>query len=76
MPVSLLNSRTYLHVHGLCANARNIVRCQFKLGKTCIQVHYLCLQSWIQIKILMFFGIAKSVRVAKINSAMAEREAA
>ena len=32
--------------------------------------------SWIQIKILMFFRIAKSVRVAKINSAMAEREAA
>jgi len=32
--------------------------------------------SWIQIKILMFLGIAKSVRVAKINSAMAEREAA
>jgi len=32
--------------------------------------------SWIQIKILMFFGIAKSVRVAKINTAIAEREAA
>jgi stearoyl-CoA desaturase (Delta-9 desaturase) len=32
--------------------------------------------SWIQIKILMFFRIAKSVRVAKINSTMAEREAA
>ena len=32
--------------------------------------------SWIQIRILMFFGIAKSVRIAKINSAMAEREAA
>jgi stearoyl-CoA desaturase (Delta-9 desaturase) len=32
--------------------------------------------SWIQIKILMFFGIAKSVRVAKVNTALAEREAA
>ena len=32
--------------------------------------------SWIQIKILMFFGIAKSVRVAKLNGAVAEREAA
>ena len=32
--------------------------------------------SWIQIQILMFFGIAKSVRVAKINTALAEREAA
>ncbi|MGA8087068.1 MAG: fatty acid desaturase, partial [Terracidiphilus sp.] len=32
--------------------------------------------SWIQIKILMFFGLAKSVRVAKLNTAMAEREAA
>ncbi len=32
--------------------------------------------SWIQIKILKLFGIAKSVRVAKINTAMAEREAA
>ncbi len=32
--------------------------------------------SWIQIKILELFGIAKSVRVAKINTAMAEREAA
>ena len=31
---------------------------------------------WIQIKILMFFRLAKSVRVAKINSAMAERETA
>jgi len=32
--------------------------------------------SWIQIKILKSLGIAKSVRVAKINSALAEREAA
>jgi stearoyl-CoA desaturase (delta-9 desaturase) len=32
--------------------------------------------SWIQIRILMFFRIAKSVRVAKVNSALAEREAA
>jgi stearoyl-CoA desaturase (delta-9 desaturase) len=32
--------------------------------------------SWIQIKILKFFGIAKSVRVAKTNSRVAEREAA
>jgi stearoyl-CoA desaturase (Delta-9 desaturase) len=32
--------------------------------------------SWIQIKILMFLGIAKSVRVAKVNTALAEREAA
>ena len=31
--------------------------------------------SWIQIKILMFFRIAKSVHVAKINTTMAEREA-
>jgi stearoyl-CoA desaturase (delta-9 desaturase) len=29
--------------------------------------------SWIQIKILKFLGIAKSVRVAKINSEMVER---
>jgi stearoyl-CoA desaturase (delta-9 desaturase) len=32
--------------------------------------------SWIQIKILKFLGIAKAVRVAKINSVLAEREAA
>jgi len=32
--------------------------------------------SWIQIQILKFLGIAKSVRVAKITSALAEREAA
>jgi stearoyl-CoA desaturase (delta-9 desaturase) len=32
--------------------------------------------SWIQIKILKSLGIAKGVRVAKINSALAEREAA
>ena len=32
--------------------------------------------SWVQIRILMFFRIAKSVRIAKINTAMAEREAA
>jgi stearoyl-CoA desaturase (delta-9 desaturase) len=32
--------------------------------------------SWIQIKILQFFGVAKSVRVATIKSAVAERESA
>jgi stearoyl-CoA desaturase (delta-9 desaturase) len=32
--------------------------------------------SWIQIQILKFLGIAKSVQVAKITSAVAEREAA
>jgi stearoyl-CoA desaturase (delta-9 desaturase) len=32
--------------------------------------------SWIQIQILRFFGIAKSVRVAKINTTLAERGAA
>ena len=32
--------------------------------------------SWIQIKILKFFGIAKSIRVAKVTSAIAQREAA
>jgi stearoyl-CoA desaturase (delta-9 desaturase) len=32
--------------------------------------------SWIQIKILKFIGIAKSVRVAKVTSALVEREAA
>ena len=32
--------------------------------------------SWIQIKILKFFRIAKSVRVAKIDTVMADREAA
>ena len=32
--------------------------------------------SWIQIRTLMLFRIAKSVRVAKINTALAEREAA
>jgi fatty-acid desaturase len=32
--------------------------------------------SWIQIKILKFFGIAKSVKVAKINTDFVEREAA
>jgi fatty-acid desaturase len=32
--------------------------------------------SWIQIKILKFLGIAKSVRVAKVTSALVEREAA
>ena len=32
--------------------------------------------SWIQIKILRYFGIAKSVRVAKPDSALVEREAA
>jgi stearoyl-CoA desaturase (delta-9 desaturase) len=32
-------------------------------------------QSWIQIKILEFFGIAKSVRVARISTPMDEPEA-
>jgi stearoyl-CoA desaturase (delta-9 desaturase) len=32
--------------------------------------------SWIQISILKFFGIAKSVRVAKVHTAIPEREAA
>ena len=32
--------------------------------------------SWITISILKFFGIAKSVRVAKVNTPQAEREAA
>jgi fatty-acid desaturase len=32
--------------------------------------------SWIQIRILKFFGLAKSIQVAKVNSAQAEREAA
>ena len=32
--------------------------------------------SWIQIKILKYFGLARSVQVAKVNSAQAEREAA
>jgi stearoyl-CoA desaturase (delta-9 desaturase) len=32
--------------------------------------------SWIQIKILKFFGIAKAIRVAKVNTPQAEREAA
>jgi stearoyl-CoA desaturase (delta-9 desaturase) len=32
--------------------------------------------SWIQIKILKFFGIAKSIRVAKASSALAEQEPA
>jgi len=32
--------------------------------------------SWLLLKVLRHFGIAKSVRVAKVNSALAEREAA
>jgi stearoyl-CoA desaturase (delta-9 desaturase) len=32
--------------------------------------------SWIQLKILRFFGIARSVQVARANSRIAEREAA
>jgi stearoyl-CoA desaturase (delta-9 desaturase) len=32
--------------------------------------------SWIQLKVLKFFGIAKSVQVAKIDSALPERKAA
>ena len=33
-------------------------------------------QSWIQINILKFFGVAKSVRVASVSSKHVEREAA
>jgi stearoyl-CoA desaturase (delta-9 desaturase) len=33
-------------------------------------------QSWIQIKVLQFFGIARSVQVAKLDAEPAEREAA
>jgi len=32
--------------------------------------------SWILITVLKFFGIAKGIRVAKVTSAMAERDAA
>jgi hypothetical protein len=32
--------------------------------------------SWIQIRVLEFFGVAKAVKVAKINSALLERDAA
>lgn len=32
--------------------------------------------SWLQIKILKFFGLARSVRTAKVSSALPEREAA
>ena len=32
--------------------------------------------SWISLKIMRFFGIAKSIKVAKLNSVVAEREAA
>jgi stearoyl-CoA desaturase (delta-9 desaturase) len=32
--------------------------------------------SWIQIKLLKFLGIARSVRVAKVTTALVEREAA
>ena len=32
--------------------------------------------SWLTLKVLRFFGIAKAVRVAKVSSALAEREAA
>ena len=32
--------------------------------------------SWIQISILKFLGIAKAVRVAKVHTAIPEREAA
>jgi len=32
--------------------------------------------SWITLKVLRFFGIAKSVRVARVTSRIAEREAA
>lgn len=32
--------------------------------------------SWIQIKILKFFGVAKQVRVARVDAALTEREAA
>ena len=32
--------------------------------------------SWIQIQVLKFFGIAKGVKVAKVNTALAEKDAA
>jgi stearoyl-CoA desaturase (delta-9 desaturase) len=32
--------------------------------------------SWITISVLRFFGVAKAVRVAKVTSKIAEREAA
>jgi hypothetical protein len=32
--------------------------------------------SWLLIKVLRFFGVAKAIRVAKVSSAIAEREAA
>ena len=32
--------------------------------------------SWISIQVLQFLGLAKSIRVAKLNSVVAEREAA
>jgi fatty-acid desaturase len=32
--------------------------------------------SWISIQVLKFFGLAKAIRVAKLNSVVAEREAA
>jgi stearoyl-CoA desaturase (delta-9 desaturase) len=32
--------------------------------------------SWISIQMLKFFGLAKAIRVAKVNSVVAEREAA
>jgi stearoyl-CoA desaturase (Delta-9 desaturase) len=32
--------------------------------------------SWIQIQILKFFGIAKGIKVAKVTSELAERDAA
>ena len=32
--------------------------------------------SWIQIEILRFFGVAKGVKVAKVTSELAQRDAA
>jgi len=32
--------------------------------------------SWLTLKVLRYFGIARAVRVAKVNSVLAEREAA
>ena len=32
--------------------------------------------SWILIKVLKFFGVARAIRVAKVSSAIPEREAA
>jgi hypothetical protein len=54
---------TVAAIDGLPADRHGLAWCEFDL-------------SWIQIKIFMFFRIAKSVRLAKINTALVEREAA